>query len=377
MDRRRFIRRAGAATVLTTGALAGCSDDGGDGGTDGGDGGSDGGDGGTDGGDGGSDGGDGGSDGGDGGMATPTSSLGSGSLAPYDAWATPAVFNSEPVNAFTVDTQALSETSSTSTPTPSPQGTQGPVDPALGLPLGFLFAATFSGFALAGFGLRQMDSEDGPAQRIHSAGSALVFEGSYDVDSVTSMVGESQASESGTYGGYTLFSTGEEGSVLAVSGDSLITTGSDASDPQAVVEAAVDAAAGNAPAYSADRPAYSDLAGALDSQQVTGLAYSPEGPINAGTPTPTPTPSMGGGGGDLFNIGDFRPDGDVRGYATGLSFDDEQATAQLAFRFTGADQVGDVDALASEVAPSASDASVASSGSLVLITATYTELSGV
>jgi len=309
-------------------------------------------------------------------MSTDTSSVASGSTAPYDAWATPAVFSSETVQATTVELEALASAESEGTPTPTQSGTQGPTDPVVGLALRFAIGAAFSGFALASFGVGDAVSEGGPSERIHVVGNALVFEGSYDVDSLGSTIEESQGSESGTYDGYTLYSSGSEDEpALAVSGDSLVTVASEVEDAQAVVEAAIDAKAGDAPAYSAEQDAYADLTTVLDSREITGLAYSPDGPINAGTPTPTPTPSAGGGS-DFFDIGEFVPDGDVRGYAVGLSTtDSETGTAQIAFRFSDPSQVGDVDELASQVAPNAMDVSTTSAGAIVRVTATYTEQS--
>jgi len=305
----------------------------------------------------------------------PSGSIGAGSAAAYDAWATSGVFSGETVQASTVEMQALQSPSMGPTPTPTPGGTQGPIDPILGLPLVFSLTAAFSGFALAGFGLSQMASEGGPTERIHVVGDAVVFEGSYDVESVTSTATGSQASESGSYGGHTLLSSGQGSAMLAASENTLITTGSEASDPQAVVEAAIDAAAGSATAYSAEHDAYADLASVLDAHPITGLAFSPEGPINAGTPTPTPTPSMGGGSSDFLNMSDFNPEGAIHGYASGLSSVEGEATAQIAFRYASSSEVGDTDALASGVAPSSNDVSVASSGSLVLVTAGYADVS--
>ncbi|PSP69707.1 hypothetical protein BRC70_06490 [Halobacteriales archaeon QH_6_68_27] len=175
----------------------------------------------------------------------------------------------------------------TPTPTPTPQGTQSPIDPIIGFPTTYLLAALFSGFELVQFGLGQVASEDGGTERIHSPGDGLVFEGSFDTGSVETTVSEAGASEAGTYEGYTLYESGsgDDAAVLAVSGEALVqaSAGEEVSDPRAVVESTIDAGAGNATRYGADRGAYEDLVTALPTDQIMGVNFSPDGGIDPGS----------------------------------------------------------------------------------------------
>jgi len=391
MDRRKFIERVCAATAVASTGVAGCASFGNggtaSGGGDGGDGGA--GDGGDGGNDGGGDGGGGDSDGsGDGGTTgadtstptpTPQGTVAGGARAPYDGWASTSTYGSGEIGAFSVRAGTGQTTGETPTPTPTPQGTQAPIDPILGYPTGFLFAALFSGFALSGFGLGQVASEDGGTERIHGAGKGLVFEGSFDAETLATRVGESQATEAGTYEGYTLYSngSGENGAVLGLSGEALVhaSAGEDVSDPRTVVEDSIDAGLGNGTSYGSEHGAYEDLVTALPTRPVMGLTFSSSGGLNQGTPTPTPTPSMGGGSGDFFEIRDFDLEGTVRGLASALSYGENQesATAEMAIRYESASEVDDTGTIQSQAAPQASDVSVTTSGALAVVTATYTQ----
>lgn len=399
MERRKFIERVCAATVVTSGGIAGCVSFGNGGteigGSDGGDG--SGGDGGSDGGDGSDGGGGGGSDGGggDGGMtetstptATPTATMAQqtisgGAQAPYDNWASQTTYPSEAVQAFSVQagTGTSTPTGPTPTPTPTPQGTEAPIDPILGYPTTYLLAALFSGFALTEFNLGQIASEDGGTEWIHSPGKGLVFEGSFDTGALRSKIGESEASESGSYEGYTLYASGsgENSAVLGLSSEALVHASADerVSDPQAVVESTIDAGLGNATPYGDEYGAYADLVTALPTKQVMGVSFSPSGGMNEGTPTPTPTPtpSAGGSSGSFFEIRDFDLEGTVRGFATALGYgqNQESATARMAIRYASPGEIDDSGVIKSQAAPRASDVSLATSGSLVVVTATYTE----
>ena len=397
MERRKFIETVCAASVVASTGLAGCTSfTSGESGGDGGDGSDSGGDGNGGGGnDGSGDGGDGG-DSGDGGMTstdTPTESATSsptatmneatvtgGSRAPYDDWASSATYASEGFQAFSVQAgagQGGSQTP-TPTPTPTPEGTDAPVDPILGYPTQFLLAALFSGFALANFNLGQIASETGPAERIHAPGNSLVFEGTYDTDSLASKVGESDATESGTYEGYTLYEmgSGEDAATLAFSEAAVVHASADeqVSDPRSVVEATIDAGAGNATRYGSENAAYDDLVTALPTEQIMGIAYAPGGDVN--TPTPTPAPGEGGGS-SFFEIRPFQLEGTVRGYASALSFpqsqDQESVTVRMAIRYASASEVDDRSRIAEQAAPRAPDVSVNVSGPLAVVAATYTE----
>ena len=395
MERRRFIGRVCAVTAVTSTGAAGCvslgggESEGGDG-TDGSsDGGSDGGgDGSGDGSS--SDGSDGGN--GDGGMTeadTPTATMApqgtvaGGARAPYDEWASADTYPGERVLAFSVEAGTGQSTPSTPTPTPTPtpQGTQSPIDPIIGFPTTYLLAALFSGFELVQFGLGQVASEDGGTERIHSPGDGLVFEGSFDAGSVETTVSEAGASEAGTYEGHTLYESGsgDDAAVLAVSGEALVqaSAGEEVPDPRAVVEHTIDAGAGNATRYGADRGAYEDLVTALPTDQIMGVTFSPEGGIDRSTPTPTPTPAGGGGSSDFFRIRDFDLDGTVRGFASGLGFGENQetATARMGIRYASAGEVDDTSRIQSQVAPQASDVTVDVSGPLAVVAATYDETS--
>jgi len=402
MDRRKFIERVCAATAVASTGLAGCTSfgdsgtatggsDGGDGNGGGGDGGAnDGGDG-SGNGDGSGDGNDGSDGNGDGGTteadtptSTPTATMAQGTVAggtraPYDDWASTGTYAGEEIQAFSVLAGTGQPDGQTPTPTPTPQGTQAPIDPILGYPTSFLLAALFSGFALANFGLGQVASEDGGTERIHGAGNGLVFEGSFDTETLASTVGESGASETGSYEGFTLYGSGsgESRAVLGLSGEALVhaSSGEQVSDPRAVVESAIDASLGNATSYGSEHGAYEDLVTALPTRQVMGITFSSSGGLNQGTPTPTPTPSMGGGSGSFFEIRDFDLGGTVRGLASSLGYgrNQESATAEMAIRYASAGEVDDADTIQSQVAPQAGDVSVATSGSLAVVTATYTE----
>jgi hypothetical protein len=390
MDRRKFIERVCATTAVTSAGLAGCTSfGGGDTATGGSDGGDGIGDGSSDGGsDGNSDGGD-GSDSGDGGTTgaatstptptAPSQTVAGGARAPYDDWASTETYASGEVGAFSVRAGTGQTSSQTATPTPTPQGTQAPVDPILGYPTGFLLTALFSGFALSQFGLGQVAAEDGGTERIHSAGNGLVFEGSFDTETLTSAVGESRATESGSYEGFTVYGvgSGDSRAVLGLSGEALVHASADeqVSDPRAAVESTIDAGLGNATAYGNEHPAYEDLVTALPTGPIMGLTFSTDGGLNQGTPTPTPTPSMGGGSGSFFEIRDFDLGGTVRGLASGLTYgqNQESATAEMAIRYASAGEVDSADTIQSQIAPQAGDASVAISGSLAVVTANYTE----
>lgn len=398
MERRKFIRRVCAASAVTSTGLAGCANisvgdgEGGDGGDGGGDGSGGGGDG--DGGGGGGDGGDGsdggGSDGGD--APTPTESptptatatmaqgtVAGGERAFYDDWASPDTYSSEGFQAFTVEAGAGQSDSQTPTPTPTPtpEGTDTPIDPIFGFPTQFLVAALFSGFALANFNLGQIASDTGGTERIHAPGNSLVFQGSFDTDSLASRVGESDATESGTYEGYTLYEmgSGEDAAALATSEDAVVHASVDeqVSDPRGVVEATIDAGAGNATRYGSENAAYEDLVTALPTEQIMGIAFKPGGDVN--TPTPTPAPGEGGGS-SFFEIRPFQLEGTVRGYASALSFPQEDATsvtARMAIRYASAGEVDDRTTIADQAAPNAADVSVTINGPLVVVAATYTE----
>jgi|GEM_PF-1962559 len=398
MDRRKFIERVCAATAVASTGVAGCvsfgnggtatgGSDGGDGSGDGGAGdGGNGGDGsGSDGGSG--DGGDGSDGSGDGGTTeadTPTPTMAQGTVAggaraPYDDWASTGTYAGEEIQAFSVLAGTGQTESQTPTPTPTPEGTQAPIDPILGYPTSFLLAALFSGFALANFGLGRVASEDGGTERIHGPGNALVFEGSFDAETLASTVSESDASETGSYEGYTLYGSGsgESRAVLGLSGEAIVhaSSGEQVSDPRAVVESTIDASIGSATSYGSEHGAYEDLVTALPTRPVMGVTFSSSGGLNQGTPTPTPTPSMGGGSGDFFEIRDFDLDGTVRGLASGLSYGENQesATAEMAIRYASAGEVDDPGTIQSQAAPRAGDVSVATSGSLAVVTATYTQ----
>lgn len=391
MERRRFIQRVCAASAVTSTGLAGCTSFGGDGGGDGGDGGggSDGGDGGGDGNSGGD--GDGGGDGGVTSADTPTesptataaASLPEGERAAYDRWASAATYPEEQIQALTVDMALIRSQTGGSTPTetPSPAGTPQPIDPAVGLPLTYFLVASFSSFALVGFNVTSVAGEGGGVEQIHSPGNGLVFQGSFDPARLGEQIGESQASEAGSYEGYTVYErgSGEDRSVLAVSGEALVhaSSGEDVSDPRAVAESVVDAGAGNAAPYGDDHPAYADLVTALGSAPIMGVAYSPDGAMNRNTPTPTPTPAPGTGGGDFFNMGELDLDGAVLGVATALGFgpDQQRATAQMAVRYASPGDVDETSLIRSQAAPRANDVSVVTSGALVVVTAEYGDLS--
>ena len=311
----------------------------------------------------------------------PQGTVAGGARAPYDEWASADTYPGERVLAFSVEAGTGQSTPSTPTPTPTPtpQGTQSPIDPIIGFPTTYLLAALFSGFELVQFGLGQVASEDGGTERIHSPGDGLVFEGSFDAGSVETTVSEAGASEAGTYEGHTLYESGsgDDAAVLAVSGEALVqaSAGEEVPDPRAVVEHTIDAGAGNATRYGADRGAYEDLVTALPTDQIMGSNFSPDGGIDRSTPTPTP--AGGGSSSDFFRIRDFDLDGTVRGFASGLGFgeDQETATARMGIRYASAGEVDDTSRIQSQVAPQASDVTVDVSGPLAVVAATYDEAS--
>jgi hypothetical protein len=391
MERRTFIQRVCAASAVTSAGLAGCANfgagesDGSDGGGGDGGGGDDGGDGG-----GGDDGGDDGGDGGDGETTsgdTPTESptmapqtVAGGERAFYDDWASEDTYITDEFQAFSVRAGAGQSTPSTPTPTPTPtpEGTDAPLDPILGYSTTYLVAALFSGFALAGFNVGQVTSDGGGAERIHVPGESLVFEGSFDSDALQSSVGDSEASESGTYEGYTTYEmgSGEDLAVLGVSGEALVhaSAGEAVSDPRSVVESTIDAGTGNATPYGSDNPAYEELVTALPESTVMGTSFAKEGDVTRDTPTPTPE-AGGGGGSDFFEIRDFDLEGAVRGFATAWAFeqDQESTTPRMAIRYASESEVDDTSLIREQAAPRAADVSVTSSGALVVVAATYTE----
>lgn len=380
-----------AASAVTSTGLAGCTSflpgesSGGDG--DGGDGGgSDGSDGSGDGGsDGGS--GDGGGDGGSTPADTSTPSptmapqtVAGGTRAPYDNWASAGTYPDDRFQSFSVvaGTGQSTEAGPTPTPTPTPQGTDAPVDPILGYPVTYLVAALFSGFALASFNLGQVASDTGGTERIHVPGNSLVFEGSFDAATLQSQVGESDATESGTYEGFTMYErgAGESRAVLGLSGEALVHASVDetVSNPRSVVESSIDAGVNSATPYGTDNAAYEQLVTALPTQPVMGVSYAPGGDALRQTPTPTPGPGDGGGS-SFFQIRDFELGGTVSGFATGIEFgeDQESATARMAIRYASAGEMDDTGLIREQAAPRASDVSVTTSGPLVVVTANYSE----
>lgn len=393
MERRTFIRRVCAASAVTSTGLAGCANisvgDGGNGGGDG-SGSGDGGDG--DGGDGSGSGDGGGGDGSDGAdaptpSATPSATatmaqqtVAGGERAFYDDWASEGTYLTDRFQAFSVRAGAGQSTPSgpTPTPTPTPEGTDAPIDPILGYPTTYLVAALFSGFALASFNVGEVASDSGGADRIHVPGESLVFEGSFDTDSLQSRVGESEASESGTYEGYAMYEigSGEDLAVLGVSGEALVhaSAGETVSDPRSVAESTIDAGAGSATPYGNDNPAYEELVTALPEATVMGVSFAKEGDANRDTPTPTPE-AGGGGGSNFFEIKDFDLEGTVRGFATAWTFeqDQESTTPQMAIRYASESEVDDVSLIKEQAAPRAANVSVTTSGVLVVVAATYTE----
>lgn len=260
------------------------------------------------------------------------------------------------------------ETEETPTPTPGEGGTAGD-DALAAYPIGVLFGGLFAiGFTAGVAGLGRLGEFDGPSDRIHFVGrSGLVFEGTYEPETVTEGLTEAGLSESGSYEGYELYegdvTAGQTTVAVSESIVTLVTAGDGVTDPTATTERLLDSEAEQIERLRAADEAFDRLTRRLSSGAIESVQYAVEGDVrDAGTETESD------GGTSPAEIG---LEGEIRGLASSASLTETEFTSRMAFLFASEDEVPERADLEVELGAAASDREITIDGRLVSVSGTY------
>ncbi len=342
MDRREFVKLAGMASVAATGGLAGCQSGGDEPGDE------------TE---------DGTPDGQPDGNDGPSG----GSTARYNDWVYADANADREMFAVSLDWESIPNFDDSQS---TPSGNDALQSDVLATtPMGFLVVGALTvGFGLAQTGVDSavQDEGDGPTEFVHVASGGIVLEGSYDVDTLAQSVEGAGASEAEEYNGYTIYENDTTGTVVGLSGETVITVRSSSdgvSDPMARVKGLVDAGAGNKTPLSQNAAAFADLVSALPNRAIMGTSYSTEArALNS-------TTDSGDGSQTGFSQTDL--DGNINGIASSASLSQDSLTSSVAIRYESESEVNERSALEGAIGTEASDRSVTIDGPLVVIEGTY------
>ncbi len=353
MDRRRFVKLAGTASVATAAGLAGCSDDGGtsennsdddtegtptpdgtpegtpDDGQDEQDGQN--------------------SQGGD---PTP------GERARYDSWILQDAYGSGPIDfAVSLDIAALSAVGE------AEEDTDPPDDALAVTPLSFFGLGSNLATGVLGIPRSGSDQDtDQPTEYLHVASNSVIMEGNYDADATATAIEDQGATESEQYGDFTFYTIdGQNGtSVIGITSDTVIVAGaSGESSPTEQARLLADANNAEATTYSAGVGEFDELMTALPDRTIMGVSYDPEGNVLEGT---------GGGQSELEFIEETELGPNVLGYATSATLESSGiATSSVALRYESADDVDDRSTIESALGAEADVQTIAIDGPLVVV----------
>lgn len=347
MERRSVLRALGVGSVATMTSLAGCnSADDGDG-DDGGD----------------------GSDGSDG-------SGSDGARASYDDWVGVDSVDDGSLTAFTLELsvlRALQDDESTTTEGEQTTGEESETDPLSGIPGTFVFAAAFGlGFGLSSVGLSALVEADGDADRAHFVQSAIVLEGSFDADSVSSSVEDSGAESLEDYEGFTLYEGGSEGqkAVVGVSGDAVVyvNQGEDIQDPTGRAKTVIDAGVGNADPYRDESSDYDSLVTALQSRGLMAVQFSTEEFLFANEETTT----SGGQTSGFSSFSSIDLTGDANGAAVSADLSTDELVSELVIQYASEDEVDSKEDIEAALGGQADERTVDIDGRMAYVEGTYT-----
>lgn len=337
MDRRRFVKLAGMASVAATTGLAGCNGGGGDDGTE---------------------------DGGNGDVS-------GGETARYSDWITEESVASGQLLAVSLDTAALQEVGQDQETTA--EGSTELQEDALAMtPVSYLFAgALTAGFGVNGLGLGDFLSEGSPTEKVHVAGGGIIFEGAYDANEVGTSVENAGASEAGAYSGYTLYTKESQqgNTTVAVGSDTIIVVnespGKGVTDTESRAKHLVDATNGDATSYSDAESAFGDLMDALPNRAIMGVTYSSDGGALESQN------NSSGSFGDYTTLPDTDLEGNVLGYANSADVTSDSMTSSVALRYENEEEVDDKSTIESALGNKADDRSINIDGPLVVVEASY------
>lgn len=340
MDRRRFVKLAGMASIAVTGGLAGCQD--GDDGT-------------------------GPQDSTEDGTPAGDAGISVGATARYDDWVYADANTDQEMYAVSLDWNSIPNFDDGEA---TPSGNDALQSDILATtPMSFLFVGALSvGFGLAGTGVSSVVAEDGsgPTEFVHLVSGGIAVEGDYDKSSLSQSVEGTGASVAEEYNGYTLYENDTSGAVIAVSSETIVvvqTNSEDVSDPLARTKGIIDAGAGDKTPLSESAAAFSDLVNALPNRDVMGCSYnSAARPLN----------SSGDDGQDSQNeLSETDLDGNVYGIANSASVSQTSLTSSLAIRYENEDEVNEKSAIEAAIGTEANDRTVTIDGALVVIEGTY------
>lgn len=333
MERRKFVKMAGMASVAATTGMAGCQGDG---------------------------------NGTEDGSPTGNGTLSGGGAARYNPWVLADAADGSEAFAISIDWQAntaMGDGEQTATEDPELQNDVLAVTPMSWL----VFAAFAVGFGLSQLGLGDATKEEGPTEYVHIASGGTIFEGSYDTDSYGDSVEQAGASEVEDYNGYTLYEmSGTQNAVIGLSSETLVVVQASSdgvSDPMARAKALIDADAGNAALLSDEAEPFDDIVNALPNRDVMGGVYSSEAePLNKST---------GDSEGGQTGFAQTDLDGEVNALATSADISQDGMTSAIALRYASESEVNAKADIEAAIGGMASNQSVTIDGTLVVIEGEY------
>lgn len=322
MDRRRFMRLAGAAGGLATTALAGCSSS-------------------------------------IPGTSTESGSVTEGEQASYAEWLGEDTTQSNGLmNVSSLGGSALvdSEDENAEENDRIRSDALATVLVEWGVQVGFVMAEPEM------MGVPDPGAEESETDRFHWINGTRVLEGNYDPARIGSANEDVQRIEDD--GDYTLYI--DDGSTLAVSEDAVLWArdlSNLISDPTARVQAHIDATASEDTRYASEHDAFADLQDALPNRGYSGVVFDPDGGVLEGESNS-----------DYTQIEDTELESDVLGYTGSSTVDGDNLTASVAVRYADAEDVDDRETIESALGAEADERTIEIDGPMVIVEGEYTDL---
>lgn len=291
--------------------------------------------------------------------------------ARYAAWMPADVTGT--VRAVTLQYDALADLqstptgSSTPTPTPTPETVTTPEgrssDPLVAGTTRNLFAIALLA-SVAATDVPSLVEPSGGTDQITLTDASLVFEGSYDTETLASSPTDANNEETKSNGEFTYYTPSEGTTITAVGEETVVLLADSAvSDPEAAVDSVVTLATGEGTTYASEQPAFDTLSRRLTGNTLSAISYSGEAFFT--------TPATETEDSESFPLRATGLSGDAVGMATNMTLEEETYTARAAITYTSADAVDGEDAIADAVGYAADGQSVTIDGDTATVSGTY------
>ncbi len=210
-------------------------------------------------------------------------------------------------------------------------------------------------------GLTSPNAEGAGTDHFHLINGTRVVEGDFEPARIEAANEDAERVEE--YHGYTLYLDGaltvaaSDEAVLWATDDSPLVT-----DSTARVKAHIDAASGES-RLAAEYSAFDDLQSALPSRGYAGTVFNADGDVLEGESNT-----------DYTQMEDTDLDSDVLGYAGSSAVDGNDLTASVAVRYADADAVDDRETIESALGEEADERTIEIDGPMVIVEGEYTDL---